>query len=95
MKVDVGVKTPLGFIAFPGTLDMSKDTLAKMVSQEICRRKITVLLVGVSIEYSPVWRTAGVATHKVINTIVVLQKNRYGGYRVRKTVLTSGFTPME
>jgi hypothetical protein len=32
MKVDIGVKTPLGFIALPGTLDMSKDALTKVVS---------------------------------------------------------------
>ena len=33
---------------------MSKDALAKMVSQEIRRGKITFVLVGVPIEYSPV-----------------------------------------
>jgi hypothetical protein len=55
MKVDIGVKTPLGFIAFSGTLDMSEDTLTKVVSQEICRRKVTLVLVGVSIECFPVW----------------------------------------
>jgi hypothetical protein len=62
----------VGFLAFSGTFDVSKDALAKMVSQEICGRKITSVFVGVSIEYFPVWCTVGVATHKVINTVVVL-----------------------
>jgi hypothetical protein len=93
-KIDIGVKPPLGFIAFSGTLDMSKDALAKMVSQ-LARDLQKEDNVGARLGFDKIFSCGvnGRGREPKGLKYVVLQKNCHGGHLKLKDRLSHQGSP--